>query len=527
MAVWFTPSIALVSPVACAPHLTSTRSVAAGPIRASGSGRRTSLADPPGLRRQRHCQRIFRLPAPRPRCVGVNSGGKCAGSTGQVPRARVPCARHTDGYRKLRATVRICGAIRCRNSDALVPVYGAGLRWLPRHTADRLRMRRAPNELGRSGSDQYRRVPCPARVPPGRPVSGPTRTHFGPSGTLICFGPSVALRLPASAASDEAFCAGSPGDLRRAGRERRGRALARFPCRRGRIRVVVPRIPNSFAGSEADSTQRVLLENLLAIEGVRRPVLYYFTPLALRFSAISARRWWCMTAWTSSPHLRAPRRIRSCWSGLSSPAPISSLPAASASSRPSATSIRNARLPQQRRCRSFRTRPSAALNHGIRRRCRGPPRLLRRHRRAARPRADRCGGRRAPGVAHLVMVGPVVKIDPAVLPKRANIHWLGPKLYEELPLYLGGWDVALCRSHATRRPASSVRPRRRSTWPPAARSSRPQSLTWCAATAKPGWRGSPPLRTNSWFSARRRCATRSRPAGLSGRSLARPDVPGF
>ena len=44
---------------------------------------------------------------------------------------------------------------------------------------------------------------------------------------------------------------------------------------------------------------------------------------------------------------------------------------------------------------------------------------------------------------HLVMVGPVVKIDPAVLPKRANIHWLGPKLYEELPLYLAGWDVAL------------------------------------------------------------------------------------
>ena len=39
---------------------------------------------------------------------------------------------------------------------------------------------------------------------------------------------------------------------------------------------------------------------------------------------------------------------------------------------------------------------------------------------------------------HLVMVGPVVKIDPAVLPKRANIHWLGPKLYEELPLYLAG-----------------------------------------------------------------------------------------
>jgi UDP-galactopyranose mutase len=43
----------------------------------------------------------------------------------------------------------------------------------------------------------------------------------------------------------------------------------------------------------------------------------------------------------------------------------------------------------------------------------------------------------------IVMVGPVVKIDPAELPLRANIHYLGGKTYEELPVYLGGWDVAL------------------------------------------------------------------------------------
>ncbi len=43
----------------------------------------------------------------------------------------------------------------------------------------------------------------------------------------------------------------------------------------------------------------------------------------------------------------------------------------------------------------------------------------------------------------IVMVGPVVKIDPAELPHRANIHYLGGKTYEELPVYLGGWDVAL------------------------------------------------------------------------------------
>ena len=43
----------------------------------------------------------------------------------------------------------------------------------------------------------------------------------------------------------------------------------------------------------------------------------------------------------------------------------------------------------------------------------------------------------------LVMVGPVVKIDPAHLPRLPNIHWLGGKRYGELPDYLSGWDVAI------------------------------------------------------------------------------------
>jgi UDP-galactopyranose mutase len=43
----------------------------------------------------------------------------------------------------------------------------------------------------------------------------------------------------------------------------------------------------------------------------------------------------------------------------------------------------------------------------------------------------------------IVMIGPVVKIDPANLPRRANIHWLGMKDYAGLPAYLAGWDVAL------------------------------------------------------------------------------------
>ena len=40
-----------------------------------------------------------------------------------------------------------------------------------------------------------------------------------------------------------------------------------------------------------------------------------------------------------------------------------------------------------------------------------------------------------------VMIGPVVKIDPADLPRRSNIHWLGARDYKNLPDYIGGWDV--------------------------------------------------------------------------------------
>jgi len=43
----------------------------------------------------------------------------------------------------------------------------------------------------------------------------------------------------------------------------------------------------------------------------------------------------------------------------------------------------------------------------------------------------------------IVLIGPVVKIDPATLPQNKNIHYMGQKCYQELPGYLAGWDVAL------------------------------------------------------------------------------------
>jgi UDP-galactopyranose mutase len=54
---------------------------------------------------------------------------------------------------------------------------------------------------------------------------------------------------------------------------------------------------------------------------------------------------------------------------------------------------------------------------------------------------------------HFVMLGPVLKIEPANLPRAHNIHYLGMKNYADLPRYMHGWDVAIlpfARNEATR-----------------------------------------------------------------------------
>ena len=53
----------------------------------------------------------------------------------------------------------------------------------------------------------------------------------------------------------------------------------------------------------------------------------------------------------------------------------------------------------------------------------------------------------------LILLGPVVKIDEASLPRRPNLRYLGSKPYSRLPAYLAGWNVALmpfARNESTR-----------------------------------------------------------------------------
>lgn len=53
---------------------------------------------------------------------------------------------------------------------------------------------------------------------------------------------------------------------------------------------------------------------------------------------------------------------------------------------------------------------------------------------------------------HVLLVGPVVKIDPAVLPRRPNIHFTGIVPYASLPSFMNAVDVAImpfARNRAT------------------------------------------------------------------------------
>ncbi len=43
----------------------------------------------------------------------------------------------------------------------------------------------------------------------------------------------------------------------------------------------------------------------------------------------------------------------------------------------------------------------------------------------------------------IVMVGPVVKVDPNTLPKRSNIKWLGRREYADLPNYTKAFDICM------------------------------------------------------------------------------------
>jgi glycosyltransferase involved in cell wall biosynthesis len=220
------------------------------------------------------------------------------------------------------------------------------------------------------------------------------------------------------------------------------------------VHVVVPRLPHGLAGDAADDALRALLDGLRLRHDVRRYVLWYYTPMALGFTR----------------HLRPVATVYDVMDELSlfKFAPPDLLEREAELYRRAdvvftgGRSLYEAKRDRHANVHCFPSSVDAAHFAAARGGVADPADQAD----IPRPRIgffgvidERMDIELLAGVAaarpawQIVMLGPVVKIDPGVLPRPSNIHYLGGKKYEELPHYIAGWDVAMlpfARNDATR-----------------------------------------------------------------------------
>ena len=220
------------------------------------------------------------------------------------------------------------------------------------------------------------------------------------------------------------------------------------------VTVVVPRIPDGLTPEEATAAQRALVDDLIAREAVDDYIAWYYTPMALAFTDHLTPRaivYDCMDE--LSAFKGAPAVLKEREQALLARASLvltggQSLFEAKQHQHPNIHPFPSSvDVPHFARARAIAIDPAdqAAIPH---------------------PRIgffgvidERMDIALVDGVAarrpdwQIVLLGPVVKIDPATLPQRANVHYLGSKTYDELPSYIAGWDVAMlpfARNEATR-----------------------------------------------------------------------------
>lgn len=210
--------------------------------------------------------------------------------------------------------------------------------------------------------------------------------------------------------------------------------------------VAVPHLPAGMSPALADTAQRAMIDRLIARElGGQRPVLWYYTPMALAFTQhVKARAivYDCMDELSlfdgAPPELAARERV------LLNHADVVFTGGLGLYEHKRATS----------RHRNIHAFPSSVdVDHFMQARydIEDPEDQVE----IPRPRVGFYGvidermdlalidglAAARPDLA-FVMIGPIIKVDPAALPRRPNLYWLGPRTYEQLPAYIAGWDVA-------------------------------------------------------------------------------------
>ena len=212
------------------------------------------------------------------------------------------------------------------------------------------------------------------------------------------------------------------------------------------VTAVRPRLPERLSPEDAAAALRGLLDQMVALLGIRAPVLWFYAPMM----------------WPEAAHLAegASAVVYDCMDELSA---FAFAPPGLAANE--AALMRAADLVLTGGQAIFEAKRLAHDNIHL-----FPSSVDQAHFRRARAPLDPMPDQAAIPVPRLgyagviderldlgllaraaaarpdwsfVMLGPVVKIDPATLPRAANIHWLGQRDYADLPGYMAGWDVAL------------------------------------------------------------------------------------
>ncbi len=224
--------------------------------------------------------------------------------------------------------------------------------------------------------------------------------------------------------------------------------------REGGLTIVVPHLPPGLGEQTEHELLRSRLTRLLADEGVDDFALWYYTPMALPFS----------------DHLAARVEVYDCMDELSAfrGAPPEMLTReADLIARSDLVFTGGLSLYEAKRDRHHNVHAfPSSIEYQHFATARGAPRDPADQAGIPGPRigfygvvderfdADLLGQvASARPDWQFVIIGPVVKIDPATLPCSANVHYLGQKGYQDLPAYLSGWDVAIlpfARNESTR-----------------------------------------------------------------------------
>ncbi|QJW89037.1 glycosyltransferase family 1 protein [Spirosoma taeanense] len=211
-----------------------------------------------------------------------------------------------------------------------------------------------------------------------------------------------------------------------------------------RLTVVVPHLPHGTRPDEAIYHQRTMVDQFLAQQNIHEFIAWYYTPMALAFSEHLTPRltvYDCMDELSAfqgaPPSLLRQEEILLKRADLVFTGGFSLYEAKQ--SRHESVFAFPSSIDHKHFCQARQSMAEPADLSGI-----PSPRIgfsgvidERLNLTLLNELADRRPD------WQFVLLGPVVKIDPNTLPRKANIHYLGMKAYDDLPGYFSHWDVAM------------------------------------------------------------------------------------